>query len=152
MLSVAKRQPCNLQNAAILPVPCLSPARPCPCSLPSRVPISLPQAGPSQPPARAAGPGGTCVLQTWHFWASPGGSWDPNLCVLVAAAVLGAVPCVPGISLILGVGWGLAQQSAHAALPVCASVQVWDWLLKRQQLPVLEEPAASPTPEPSEAP
>lgn len=38
VLSVAKRQPCNLQNAAILPVPCLSPARPCPCLLPSHVP------------------------------------------------------------------------------------------------------------------
>lgn len=108
---------------------CLSTPSPLPVPVPARCPlmspISLPQACPSQPPARAAGSGGTCILQTWGFWAGPGGSWDPNLWLVVAAAGLGAVPCVPGISLILRAGWGLAQQSAHAALvSVCECVSV----------------------------
>lgn len=108
---------------------CLSPASPLPVPVPARCPlmspISLPQAGASQPPARAAGPSGTCLLQTWGFWASSGGSRDPNLWILVAAVGLGAVPCVPGISLIPRAGWGLAQQSAHTALvSVCECVSV----------------------------
>lgn len=108
---------------------CLSPASPLPVPVPARCPavspISLPQAAPSQPPARASGLGGTCLLQTWDFWASPGGSWEPNVWIPAAAAGLGAVLCVPGISLILGAGWGLAQQSAHAALVrVCECVSV----------------------------
>lgn len=122
VLSVAKRQPCNLQNAAILPVPCLSPARPCPCLLPSHVP-HLPAPGWSL--------SATCqgCWTCWHLGFANlgffGDSWDPNLWIPVAAAGLGAVPCVPGISLILRAGWGLAQQSAHAALvSVCECVSV----------------------------
>lgn len=134
---------------------CLSPASPLPVPVPARCPplspISLSQAGPSQPPARAAGPGGTCLSQTWDFRASPGGSWDPNVWIPAAAAGLGAVLCVPGISLILRVDWGLAQQSAHAALvSVCECVSV-RLALKVTAAPCPGGASSQPHTEPSEA-
>ena len=116
VLSVARRQPCNLQNAAILPVPCpRSPPVP---------PVSVSQGGPARPPPGTAGPHGTRLLQTWDFGANLGGSWDPNLWV-PAAAALGAVLCVPGVSLILSSKLGAGSKRVHTqhlSVRVCASV------------------------------
>lgn len=120
MLSVARRQPCNLQNAAILPVPCLHPAPspalrglPCPPSpCPRLAPLShLP--GLLDPVAP-----GFCKLGI--LGQTLGLCWDPNLWLLAAAVGLGAVLCVPGISLILSSKVEAGSKRVHMQhLSVC---------------------------------